>query len=222
MRKGTLTLMLISMLILITLPSAQAEHEWFHRYTLSGTVTDSAGDVARGVAGAIDCSEGKTPEDVCGLNEGRSATTGSSGKYELALHLHSSDHGKTIIIKVEGDEFNHTLDLEGADGEMEEEDRFVGMDIQLSFEVSSWSYYLPFIIIAIIVLFTFLIVIKKKNLLFFKERSDAASINGKRTDLLKCPKCDAELKEYNLVKHLKSQHYMKQEKAEEAVSELNT
>jgi len=65
-------------------------------------------------------------------------------------------------------------------------------------------------------------VIKKKNLLFFKERSEVASINEKRTDLLKCPKCDAELKEYNLVKHLKSQHYMNQEKAEKVVSELNT
>jgi len=209
-------LIIVALFLLSSTPLVKAEHEWDHRYTISGKVLDLDGDTARGVMVEIDCSPGKTDESLCGLNTERGSSTGLSGIYELVLHFHSSDHGKTLILSAEGDEFNHTIDLEGGDGKMAEEDRYVTMDIRLSTDVPVWSYFMPFIVMLILIIFTILFIMKKKEMGFFAPKATATKV-VERTDLVNCPKCDAKLRSDNMVRHLTSKHWMKEDEAKSLV-----
>ena len=206
----------IALFLLSFTTSVQAEHEWDHRYTISGKVLDLDGDTIRGVKVEIDCSPGKTDESLCGLNAERGSSTGLSGIYELVLHFHSSDHGKTLILTVEGEEFNHTVDLEGGDGEMAEEDRYVTMDLRLNGDVPVWSYFMPFIVMTTLIIFTILFIMKKKEIWIFAPK---AVLTGavERTALVDCPKCDAKLRSDNMVRHLTSKHWMKEDEAKSLV-----
>ena len=205
-------LILVALFLLSSTTSVQAEHEWDHRYTISGKVLDLGGDTVRGVKVEIDCSQGKSDDSLCSLNKERGSSTGLSGIYELVLHFHSSDHGKTLILTVEGEEFNHTIDLEGGDGKMTEEDRYVTMDLRLSSEVSVWSYFMPFIVMTILIIFTILFIMKKKEMGFFSPKATATKV-VERSDLVTCPKCDAKLRSDNMVRHLTSKHWMKDDEA---------
>lgn len=209
-------LVLIALFLLSFTTSVQAEHEWDHRYTISGKVLDLGGDTVRGVKVEIDCSPGKTDESLCDLNAERGSSTGLSGIYELVLHFHSSDHGKTLILTVEGEEFNHTVDLEGDDEEMAEEDRYVTMDLRLNGDVPVWSYFMPFIVMTTLIIFTILFIMKKKEIWIFAPK---AVLTGavERTALVDCPKCDAKLRSDNMVRHLTSKHWMKEEDAKSLV-----
>ena len=210
-------LILVTLFLLSSTTSVQAEHEWDHRYTISGKVLDLDGDTIRGVKVEIDCSPGKSDESLCSLNKERGSSTGLGGIYELVLHFHSSDHGKTLILTVEGEEFNHTIDLEGSDGEMTEEDRYVTMDLRLSSEVSVWSYFMPFIVMAILIISTILFIMKKKERWIFSPKAVQTGA-VERTDLVDCPKCDAKLRSDNMVRHLTSKHWMKEGEAKSLVS----
>ena len=209
-------LILVTLFLLSSTTSVQAEHEWDHRYTISGKVLDLDGDTIRGVKVEIDCSPGKSDESLCSLNKERGSSTGLGGIYELVLHFHSSDHGKTLILTVEGEEFNHTIDLEGSDGEMTEEDRYVTMDLRLSSEVSVWSYFMPFIVMAILIISTILFIMKKKERWIFSPKAVQTGA-VERTDLVDCPKCDAKLRSDNMVRHLTSKHWMKEGEAKSLV-----
>ena len=209
-------LILVTLFLLSSTTSVQAEHEWDHRYTISGKVLDLDGDTIRGVKVEIDCSPGKSDESLCSLNKERGSSTGLGGIYELVLHFHSSDHGKTLILTVEGEEFNHTIDLEGSDGEMTEEDRYVTMDLRLSSEVSVWSYFMPFIVMAILIISTILFIMKKKERWIFSPKAVQTGA-VERTDLVNCPKCDAKLRSDNMVRHLTSKHWMKEGEAKSLV-----
>jgi len=209
-------LILVTLFLLSSTTSVQAEHEWDHRYTISGKVLDLDGDTIRGVKVEIDCSPGKSDESLCSLNKERGSSTGLGGIYELVLHFHSSDHGKTLILTVEGEEFNHTIDLEGSDGEMTEEDRYVTMDLRLSGEVSVWSYFMPFIVMAILIISTILFIMKKKERWIFSPKAVQTGA-VERTDLVDCPKCDAKLRSDNMVRHLTSKHWMKEGEAKSLV-----
>ena len=209
-------MVLIAFFLLSSTTSVQAEHEWDHRYTISGKVLDLDGDAVRGVKVEIDCSPGKTDESLCDLNTERGSSTGVSGIYELVLHFHSSDHGKTLILTVEGEEFNHTIDLEGGDGEMAEEDRYVTMDLRLSSDVQVWSYFTPFIVMAFLIIFTILFIMKKKEIWIFAPKAVQTGV-VERTDLVDCPKCDAKLRSDNMVRHLTSKHWMKEDEAKSLV-----
>ena len=205
-------LIIVALFLLSSTTPVKAEHEWDHRYTISGKVLDLDGDTVRGVKVEIDCSPGKSDESLCSLNKERGSSTGVSGIYELVLHFHSSDHGKTLILSAEGDEFNHTIDLEGGDGKMAEEDRYVTMDIRLSTDVQVWSYFMPFIVMLILIIFTILFVMKKKEMGFFAPKATATKV-VERSDLVACPKCDAKLRPDNMVRHLTSKHWMKADEA---------
>ncbi len=209
-------LILVTLFLLSSTTSVQAEHEWDHRYTISGKVLDLDGDTIRGVKVEIDCSPGKSDESLCSLNKERGSSTGLGGIYELVLHFHSSDHGKTLILTVEGEEFNHTIDLEGSDGEMTEEDRYVTMDLRLSSEVSVWSYFMPFIVMAILIISTIFFIMKKKERWIFAPKAVQTGA-VERTDLVDCPKCDAKLRSDNMVRHLTSKHWMKEGEAKSLV-----
>ena len=210
------SLVLIALFLLSPTTSVQAEHEWDHRYTISGKVLDLDGDAVRGVKVEIDCSPGKTDESLCELNTERGSSTGLGGIYELVLHFHSSDHGKTLILTVEGEEFNHTIDLEGSDGEMTEEDRYVTMDLRLNGDVPVWSYFMPFIVMAILIISTIFFIMKKKERWIFAPKAVQTGA-VERTDLVDCPKCDAKLRSDNMVRHLTSKHWMKEDEAKSLV-----
>jgi hypothetical protein len=209
-------LVLIALFLLSFTTSVQAEHEWDHRYTISGKVLDLDGDTVRGAKVEIDCSPGKTDESLCDLNAERGSSTGLGGIYELVLHFHSSDHGKTLILTVEGEEFNHTVDLEGDDEEMAEEDRYVTMDLRLNGEVPVWSYFMPFIVMTTLIIFTILFIMKKKEIWIFAPKAVQTGA-VERTALVDCPKCDAKLRSDNMVRHLTSKHWMKDEDAKSLV-----
>ena len=81
--------------------------------------------------------------------------------------------------------------------------------------------YIDDILITIVV-FAFLMLIKSKKMLFFKESPEFVGKKTIQTDLIKCPKCDVELKKENIIKHLKSRHYLKQTEAVDLAADLNS
>lgn len=220
MSKQSLGLMMTAVLLsLILIPSmASAEHEWDHRYVISGVVTDSNGDNAAGVAVKILCGEGETDSDLCGLNTERDSETTLNGKYELTLHVHSADHGKIIVLGVLDETFVHTIDLEGADGQAEEGDRYVTMNITLTVEVSKLGYFTPFLIAGGMVLVLILLFMKKKNKGVFSPKI-AKEVAKIEDHLISCPKCSSKLRADNLTSHLQKQHYMSKEEAEDLASQ---
>jgi hypothetical protein len=210
--KKSYSLLTVLLVLLITLPEGvNAELEWDHRYTITGIVTDVNEDIAKGIQVEINCEENMTHGDLCGHNEDRSSTTGGDGVYSLILHIHTGDHGKKIVIKIEGEMFEHIIDLNGEDDQQEPEDRDVKMDIQISIEVSTFGYYIPFIIIGMIIITVSLIVMKKKNLFFFKPKTTPRKKKNRREGLIDCPKCDAQLRDFNLERHLSEKHYLNSE-----------
>lgn len=205
-------IVIIGMMFLMVLTEpVSADHEWDHRYTISGELTNLDGGVVRGAEVFIDCSEGMTDSSLCEHNDLRSDTSSFSGKYSLILHIHSSDHGKQVTIAVEGETFNHTIDLRGADGELEEADRFANLDIQLSKNVSSFGYFIRFIVIGALVSTVVIMVFKKTGMWIFKEKDTSTISRGRNSNHVNCPKCDASVNPLNMERHLRSVHSMKNE-----------
>jgi hypothetical protein len=110
MRSNILVLVLAAILLSGVMP-AQAEHEWDHRYVIEGKVLSPDGGVMRWMTVEIDCSEDATDSSLCGNNIERADSTGFSGNYELILHIHSGDHGMKIVLDVDGQKFEHIIDL---------------------------------------------------------------------------------------------------------------
>lgn len=197
-------------LVLLTEP-VSAEHEWDHRYTISGEITDLDGEVVRGAKVFIDCSEGMTDPSLCELNDSRSDSSSFSGEYTLILHVHTGDDGKQLTLSVEGETHNHTIDLKGTDDNMDEVDRLAVQDIQLSKKVSSIGYFMPFIVIGALVSTVVMMVFKKKGMWIFKEKDTSTIHKGRNPSHVNCPKCDAFVNPLNMERHLKSVHSMKNE-----------
>jgi hypothetical protein len=199
----------------LMLPAA-ADHEWDHRYAIKGTVTDSAGDTARFVDAAIDCSSGASDPEVCKHNKGRSASTGLSGEFELNLHIH--DDGLLIVLDIDGQKFNHTIDLKGEDGQATEEDRFADLTFELDHEVDNTALYATVIasIIAIALIIGFFVKRRRQKQEGISSKHHASFSSASKTeasDLVGCPRCDARLKHSNLKSHLMKKHYLKAEQA---------
>ncbi|MDA0648822.1 MAG: hypothetical protein O3B00_04290 [archaeon] len=91
--KKLLLTVLISLALCLTLPVSSAEHEWDHRYTLTGIVTDANSEIATDTPVFLDCSPENTNQQICGHNEGRNSTTDNNGSYLLIPHIHITDHG---------------------------------------------------------------------------------------------------------------------------------
>ena len=207
---------LISLALCLALPVANAEHEWDHRYTLTGIVTDANGEIATDTPVFLDCSPENANQNICGHNEGRNSTTDNNGSYLLILHIHITDHGSEIYLLVENKTFRHVLDLKGDDGQAEEGDRTATMNIDLSSPSEHKSMSNEIILIgADLGLVTILAIMMVINF----RKSDTATTKSNsfqnRTDLLSCPKCDTKLKDINLVGHLMKRHFYSQSDAEE-------
>ena len=207
---------LISLALCLASPVANAEHEWDHRYTITGIVTDANGEIATDTPVFLDCSPENANQEICGHNEGRNSTTDNNGSYLLILHIHITDHGSEIYLLVENKTFRHVLDLKGDDGQAEEGDRTATMNIDLSAPSEQKSMSNETMLIGVSgVLVLILIMMMAIN--FRKSATDTTK--GKsfqnRTDLLSCPKCDTKLKDTNLIGHLMKRHFYSQSDAEE-------
>jgi len=210
------TLLLFASLVVIGLATVQAEHTWEHRYTISGKVSNSDGSAARGVQVGLDCGEGQTDTDLCGHNAETKVSSGLTGRFELTLHLHDTEDDGKLVLTANGDDFIHIIDMDGVDGAAEELDRYVDMDLDLSGIVSPWSYFIPRLALLFAGIATILIVMKNKGWWIFKQSQVEQIGQGRvsRDDLVSCPKCSAELKESNLVRHLTGKHFMQTSAAE--------
>jgi hypothetical protein len=207
---------LISLALCLASPVANAEHEWDHRYTLTGIVTDANGEIATDTPVFLDCSPENANQNICGHNEGRNSTTDNNGSYLLILHIHITDHGSEIYLLVENKTFRHVLDLKGDDGQAEEGDRTATMNIDLSAPSEQKSMSNETILIGVSLGLIFILAIMMA--INFR-KSDTATTKSNsfqnRTDLLSCPKCDTKLKDINLIGHLMKRHFYSQSDAEE-------
>ena len=211
--KKLLLTVLISLALCLTLPVTSAEHEWDHRYTLTGIVTAANGEIATDMPVFLDCSPENANQNICDHNEGRNSTTDNSGSYSLTLHIHANDHGAVIYLLVENNAFRHVLDLEGDDGQAEEGDRTATMDIDIPQQEQQAMSKQTILIGASLVLI--LVIMVAIN---FKKSNPTTTKNKNfqhRTDLLSCPKCDTKLKDTNLVNHLMKRHFYSEPDAEE-------
>jgi hypothetical protein len=207
---------LISLALCLASPVANAEHEWDHRYTLTGIVTDANGEIATDTPVFLDCSPENANQEICVHNEGRNSTTDNTGSYLLILHIHITDHGSEIYLLVENKTFRHVLDLKGDDGQAEEGDRTATMNIDLSAPSEQKSMSNETILIGVSLGLIFILAIMMA--INFR-KSDTATTKSNsfqnRTDLLSCPKCDTKLKDINLIGHLMKRHFYSQSDAEE-------
>ena len=207
---------LISLALCSALPVANAEHEWDHRYTLTGIVTDANGEIATDTPVFLDCSPENANQEICVHNEGRNSTTDNNGSYLLILHIHITDHGSEIYLLVENKTFRHVLDLKGDDGQAEEGDRTATMNIDLSAPSEQKSMSNETILIGVSLGLIFILAIMMA--INFR-KSDTATTKSNsfqnRTDLLQCKKCDTKLKDINLIGHLMKRHFYSQSDAEE-------
>jgi len=218
--------------------SVVSEHTWEHRYVIKGEVSELSGGSASGVKVEVDCSEGATDPSLCD-NSGASAKTGLTGKFTLELHVDSIQDGKLLVLAIDGQRFNHTLDLTGSDGVAGEEDREVELEFALDHDISKTeSYVIGFLLLVTILVPTIYFVMK-----FRSKSKDSPSPSkrkkgvrgsgggksgggksggdgGKLDGMTTCPRCDVAVKMSNLAGHLTKVHTVSKSKAEEIASEV--
>ncbi len=213
--------------------SVGAEHTWEHRYTIKGEVSELSGDSASGVKVEVDCSEGATDPSLCD-NAGESVKTGLSGKFTLQLHVDAGRDGNVLVLLIDGQQFNHTLDLTGSDGVAGAEDREVELKFALDHDISKTDFYvIAFLFLATIIAPTIYFVMKFRS----KSRGSSPSSKGKKGvsgsdgrfsaggggklgGMTSCPRCDVAVKKSNLAGHLTKVHTVSKSKAEEIASEV--
>jgi len=205
--------------------NVNAEHEWDHTYTINGEVFHGNGSQASDVEVKIDCSEGKSEPSLCEENLGRSERTSMSGKFQLALHVHSTDHGLRLVLDIDGESFNHTINLNGDDGQQTEEDRTVDVEFTLDNGVFTLDDENPktgmYIIIALVVMtitVPFLYVIRNSKSSTNQPQVSRSSLKKKAStsvEMARCPKCDVKVKVSNLESHLMKVHHQSESKAKE-------
>jgi len=208
MRSNILVLVLAAILLSGVMP-AQAEHEWDHRYVIEGKVLSPDGGVMRWMTVEIDCSEDATDSSLCGNNIERADSTGFSGNYELILHIHSGDHGMKIVLDVDGQKFEHIIDLQGEDGQPLEEDRYVTDDLQLDSDPGFFhTLAASFLLVALIVGSIAGLVVKMRGSKSITE-SPATKSRSSGGDFIDCPHCKARLKPRNAAAHMLKVHRVK-------------
>lgn len=202
--------LLLALLVIFTLLSTSqvvsAEHEWDHRYVISGIVTSAEGEVATDKAVFLDCGPENANQNICGHNEGRNSTTDESGFYSIILHVHTGDHDEVIYLLVENKSYPHVIDLEGDNGQQEEGDRAATMNIDLSENPPKQGINTQIVFATSLFVIGIFLMLKLKQRTYnsAKQRSHRSS---SRPDLLNCPKCETQLKQSNLVEHLIKRHY---------------
>ncbi len=207
MRSNILVLVLAAILLSGVMP-AQAEHEWEHRYAIEGKVLSPDGEVMRWMTVEIDCSEDATDSSLCGNNIERADSTGFSGNYELILHIHSGDHGMKIVLDVDGQKFEHIIDLQGADGQPVEADRYVTDDLQLDSDPGLFRFVPLVSFVALIVGSIAGLVVKMRGPKSSTE-SRATKSRSSSGDFIDCPHCSARLRSRNAAAHMLKVHRVK-------------
>jgi len=199
--------------------SVTADHEWDHRLKITGKVVDANGDPARFVTAEIDCETNATDTSICGHNQGRSASTGMSGTFELDLHIHAANEGLPIVLDIDGQKFEMSVNLAGDDGEADESDRFLEIDYTLDHEVDNMMLFASVAGAILFILLLILFFVKRRGRAkdaFSSTTHKSLSLGGKAgsEDLIGCPRCDARLKPTNLKNHLMKKHYLKADEAD--------
>ncbi|HIB24604.1 MAG TPA: hypothetical protein EYM81_05640 [Candidatus Poseidoniales archaeon] len=210
----SITLLLFSGLSM----NVNAEHEWDHTYTINGEVFQGDGSTASDVEVKIDCSVGKSEPSLCEENIGRSERTSMSGKFQLALHVHSTDHGLRLVLDIDGQSFNHTINLNGDDGQQTEEDRTVDAEFTLDHDVSKMGMYIIIALVGMTITVPFLYVIRNSKSSTNQPQVSRSSLKKKAStsvEMARCPKCDVKVKESNLESHLMKVHHQSESKAKE-------
>jgi hypothetical protein len=220
--KEEITLILLNGLAI----NVNAEHEWDHRYIINGEMYRGNGSHASDVEVKIDCSAGKSEPSLCDENLGRSGNTSASGKFQLVLHVHSSDHGLRLVLDVEGESLNLTINLNDDNGQKTEAGRTVEIVFTLDNGVFTLGEGVPtadkkapntgmYIIIALVAMtiaVPFLNVMRKPKSSTIQSRSSSSSSSQKKrsptsVEMGRCPKCDVKLKISNLESHLMKVHH---------------
>jgi hypothetical protein len=208
MMRSNIPVLVLAAILLSGVMPAQAEHEWEHRYVIEGKVLSPDGEVIRWMTVEIDCSEEATDSSLCGNNEERDDRTGFSGNYELILHIHSGDHGKRIVIDVNGQKFEHIIDLQGADGQPVEADRYVTDDLQLDSDPGLFRFVPLVSFVALIVGSIAGLVVKMRGPKSSTE-SRATKSRSSSGDFIDCPHCKARLRARNAAAHMLKVHRVK-------------
>ena len=195
----------LALILVLAAGSVQADHEWDHRYTIEGKILSPDGNAVRWMNVGIDCSDGATEQSLCGHNANRSDSTGFFGSYELVLHVHSTDDGKLLVLNVDGQRSEHTMDLIGPDGEPLEEDRFVNHDLRLDVDPGFWHSLAASLLLASVLLgglLGLIIKIRKPKQKASKIVTSYSSSGG----FVDCPECSARLRPRNVEAHLLKAH----------------
>ena len=212
------------LLMLLSVPASAAEHTWDHRMSINGQVSQPGGGPARWATVGLDCSDGATDPSVCGLNPKVNTKTSFSGNFELGLHIEPGDGGKQLVLLIDGQSFNHTLDLLGEDGEAGKEDRSVNIEFELDHKVSHKAE------LVILALFLLTIVATIVGYFIIRRRGATPHVTGtvgraKRSptgdapEMINCPKCEVSLKAANLSRHLTKVHGWSKQRAAETADE---
>jgi len=206
--------------LIIGVSSVNAEHEWDHRYTISGKVTAPDGGGVLWMPVEIDCSEenGSDPS-LCGHNVDREGSTSIFGFYEVILHIHTTDNGKLVVLNLDGQRIEHVLDLTGPDGEPEEGDRYVTLNLVMDHD-PGFGNSTSFLLMALIIAITSIALLVKQ---YRNKVSNTIGIKVSRSQLvskLECPECGAGVKARNLANHLSRVHDIQAKEASAIVESL--
>lgn len=214
-----LAILMITTLI-IGVSSVNAEHEWDHRYTISGKVTAPDGGGVLWMPVEIDCSEENgTDSSLCGHNVDRESSTGIFGNYEIILHIHTSDNGKLVVLNLDGQRIEHVLDLTGPDGEPEEGDRYVTLDLVMDHDPGFANSVLFLLLASIIITISIALYVQQ----FRNKVSNTKQIRVSRSQQvskIECPECGTGVKARNLANHLSQVHEIEAKEASAIVESL--
>ena len=111
-----------------------------------------------------------------------------------------------IVLDVDGQKFEHIIDLQGADGQPEEADRYVTDDLQLDSDPGFFhTLAASFLLVALIVGSIAGLVVKMRGP---KSSTESRSTKSRSSsgDFIDCPHCSARLKPRNAEAHMLKIH----------------
>ena len=209
MMRSSIWVLILAAILMAGVTPADAEHDWDHRYVIEGKVLSPDGDAMRWMNVKIVCDENDgdaTDPSLCGHNTDREDSTGFTGGYKLVLHIHSTDHGKKILIDVGGEKFEHFLDLQGEDGQALEEDRYVTDDLQLESDPGFWHTLTASLLLVTLIVGSIAGLVVTMRGPKSSTESRATKSRSSSGDFIDCPHCSARLKPRNAEAHMLKVH----------------
>jgi hypothetical protein len=114
-----------------------------------------------------------------------------------------------IVLDVDGQKFEHIIDLQGEDGQPLEEDRYVTDDLQLDSDPGFFhTLAASFLLVALIVASIAGLVVKMRGSKSITE-SPTTKSRSSSGDFIDCPHCKARLKPRNAAAHMLKVHGFK-------------